>query len=194
MSRDTKLFERIAPSTYCVRPAYRKDPVDSEAIYSAARERIRIFKSGFVDVEEADDGERDEDSESDMAEDPEVDDLGTETNTKKEKVNDDLDSIVAKDFNDHKDVSITSEIAVCSNDVVNPNVEGIDVDESIVGEPWVQGLTEGEYSDLSVVERLHALVALIGVANEGNSIRVVLEVFSCFVLSFLFIVGDLETT
>ncbi|RDX93815.1 Homeobox-DDT domain protein RLT2, partial [Mucuna pruriens] len=199
LSRDTKLFERTAPSTYCVRPAYRKNPADSEAIYSAARERIRIFKNGFVEAEEADDGERDEDSESDMAEDPEIDDLGTETITKKEssnyehfnansatrnrkdsgevlqthdtcheKVDDDLASIVPEDFNECKDVSTTSEIAVCSNNVVNPNVEG-------TGEPWVQELTEGEYSDLSVVERLHALVALIGVANEGNSIRVVLE-------------------
>jgi hypothetical protein len=34
---------------------------------------------------------------------------------------------------------------------------------------------EGEYFDLSVEERLNALVSLIGVANEGNTIRVVLE-------------------
>jgi hypothetical protein len=34
---------------------------------------------------------------------------------------------------------------------------------------------EGEYSDLSFEERLNALVSLIGVANEGNTIRVVLE-------------------
>ncbi|KAL2640670.1 hypothetical protein AAZV13_06G245200 [Glycine max] len=206
LSRDTKLFERTAPSTYCVRPAYRKDPADSEAIYSGARERIRMFKSGFVEAEAADNGERDEDSESDMEEDPEIDDLGTETNAKKEssnyegfnadsemrnrkdsvevlqthdtsleKVGEDLASIVAKDFNEHKDVSTSSGIAVCNNDVVDPNVKGIAVDESIPGEPWIQGLTEGEYSDLSVVERLHALVALIGVATEGNSIRVVLE-------------------
>jgi hypothetical protein len=53
----------------------------------------------------------------------------------------------------------------------------MDVDENTLGEPWVHGLTEGEYSDLSVEERLHALVALISVANEGNSIRVALEVF-----------------
>ena len=36
-------------------------------------------------------------------------------------------------------------------------------------------LMEGEYSDLSIEERLNALVCLIGVANEGNTIRVVLE-------------------
>ena len=35
---------------------------------------------------------------------------------------------------------------------------------------------EGDYSDLSVEERLYALVALISMAIEGNSIRVVLEV------------------
>lgn len=203
MSRDTKLFERTAPSTYCVRPAYRKDPDDSEAIFSAARERIRVFKSGFVDTEEADDGERDEESESDVAEDPEVDALGAETtNTKQEgpnseefnattvmriikdtskvlqtpdafhqKVDGGLASIVADGFNARKDVSASSETAVCCN------LEGMDIDESIPGEPWVQGLMEGEYSDLSVEERLNALVALIGVAIEGSSLRVVLEVF-----------------
>ncbi|KAM1151859.1 hypothetical protein PS2_034311 [Malus domestica] len=36
-------------------------------------------------------------------------------------------------------------------------------------------IPEGEYSDLSVEERLRGLVALIGVANERNTIRVVLE-------------------
>lgn len=43
--------------TYCVRAAYRKEPGDADAILSAARERIRVFKSGFVDGEEADDAE-----------------------------------------------------------------------------------------------------------------------------------------
>ncbi|KAM1569297.1 hypothetical protein COP2_035472 [Malus domestica] len=36
-------------------------------------------------------------------------------------------------------------------------------------------IPEGEYSDLSVEERLRGLVALIGVANEKNTIHVVLE-------------------
>ncbi|KAJ6420476.1 hypothetical protein OIU84_027920 [Salix udensis] len=84
LSRDSKLFERTAPSTYCVHPPYRKDPADAEAILSAARERIRVFKSSIVDGEDADDAERDEDSESDVAEDPDIDDLGTELNSKKE--------------------------------------------------------------------------------------------------------------
>lgn len=217
MSRDTKLFERTAPSTYCVRPAYRKEPADAEAIFSAARERIREFKSGHVDAVEADDGERDEDSESDVAEDPETDDLGAETDTKKEgpntvdfnantvmisgkdsgevfqtldgchgheKVNEGLASIVAEGINAHKGVSASSEIALCSNDVTNPNLEGIDIDKSIPAEPWVQGLMEGEYSDLSVEERLNALVALISVAIEGNSIRVIIEVFSFNFISY----------
>ncbi|XP_027345638.1 homeobox-DDT domain protein RLT2 isoform X2 [Abrus precatorius] len=155
LSRDTKLFERTAPSTYCLRSAYRKDPADSEAIYSAARERITIFKSGFVNAEEADDGERDADSESDVAEDPEIDDLGTEINSKKESSN-------------YEESNANSAMRYRMDN-------GLDVDESIPGEPWVQALTEGEYSDLSVEERLHALVALIGVATEGNTIRVVLE-------------------
>ncbi|CAJ2642212.1 unnamed protein product [Trifolium pratense] len=206
LSRDSELFEKTAPSTYCVRPAYRKDPADSEAIYSAARERIRIFKSGFVGAEEANDCERDDDCESDMAKDPEIDDLGAQPNTKKEvsnyeefnantvvrsrkdngevlqtpescheKVDEGLRSTVDEGFDEHKDVCISSKITVCSNDVANPILKGVDVDEKTPGEPWVQGLMEGEYSDLSVEERLHALVALISVAIEGNSIRVVLE-------------------
>ncbi|KAM1030727.1 hypothetical protein ACFX2J_034361 [Malus domestica] len=36
-------------------------------------------------------------------------------------------------------------------------------------------IPKGEYSDLSVEERLRGLVALIGVANERNTIHVVLE-------------------
>lgn len=52
-----------------------------------------------------------------------------------------------------------------------------EIDEKKSGEPWVQGLTDGEYSDLCVEDRLSALVAIIGIANEGNIIRVVLEVF-----------------
>ncbi|XP_057450626.1 homeobox-DDT domain protein RLT2-like isoform X3 [Lotus japonicus] len=206
LSRDTKLFERTAPSTYCVRPAYRKDPADSVAIYSAARERIRIFKSGFMDAEDVDDGEKDEDSESDVAEDPEIDDLETETDKKKEvsnslgfsentviesrkdngevlqttdawpdKVDEGLAPVVAEGLNKHKIVSTSSKIAVCSNAVTISDIDGEDVDDSIPGEPWVQGLMEGEYSDLSVEERLQAFVALIGVATEGNSIRVALE-------------------
>lgn len=64
---------------------------------------------------------------------------------------------------------------------VNSQVSASDLEDSVVdesspGEPWVQGLTEGEYADLSTEERLNALVALIGVANEGNAIRVALEV------------------
>lgn len=57
-----------------------------------------------------------------------------------------------------------------------PGQGDTEIDESKSGQPWVLGLTEGEYSDLSVEERLRALVALVGIANEGNSIRSVLEV------------------
>ncbi|XP_030929199.1 homeobox-DDT domain protein RLT2-like isoform X3 [Quercus lobata] len=211
LSRDSKLFERTAPSTYCVRSAYRKDPADAEAILSMARERIRIFKSGIVDGEDADDAERDGDSESDGGEDPEVDDLGTETNSNKE----DLNSKETTEFsatplgngkgsddvletpqvslgnideglfsmqsggNGDKDsglfVAQSVDVSGIGNNMVVGNQEDADIDESNPGESWVQGLMEGEYSDLSVEERLSALVALIGIAIEGNSIHVVLE-------------------
>ncbi|KAI3833611.1 hypothetical protein MKW92_025087, partial [Papaver armeniacum] len=55
------------------------------------------------------------------------------------------------------------------------DLEDAENGETNTGEPWVQGLMEGEYADLTVEERLNALVALIGVASEGNSLRVILE-------------------
>ncbi|CAL5352855.1 unnamed protein product [Camellia sinensis] len=61
------------------------------------------------------------------------------------------------------------------NEAATLDQEDMVIDESNSGEPWVQGLMEGEYSDLSVEERLSAVVALIGVANEGNSICIILE-------------------
>ncbi|CAL5424268.1 unnamed protein product [Camellia sinensis] len=61
------------------------------------------------------------------------------------------------------------------NEAATLDQEDTVIDESNSGEPWVQGLMEGEYSDLSVEERLSAVVALIGIANEGNSIRIILE-------------------
>ncbi|XP_038683362.1 homeobox-DDT domain protein RLT2-like isoform X2 [Tripterygium wilfordii] len=211
LSRDTKLFERTAPSTYCVRPAYRKDPTDAEAILSAARERIRIFKSGFVDG--VDDAERDEDSESDIVKDPDVDDLNSDVKSKEDalfsqetnkfrskvplvngKKSDTLvqtPESVPRDFSEGLPLAHSenldevkglgaagdqsTDVAAVSNDVTNLDQEDMDTDDSSFGEPWVQGLLEGEYSSLCVEERVNALVALIDVAIEGNSIRVALE-------------------
>ncbi|XP_017971057.1 PREDICTED: homeobox-DDT domain protein RLT2 isoform X2 [Theobroma cacao] len=212
LSRDTKLFERTAPSTYCVRSPYRKDPADAEAILSAARERIRVLKSGFVG-EDAEGAERDEDSESDIAEDLEVDDLGAEINPKKEMLNSEgssscdaktilgnekeiceiletpqgevrnvckaLSSPTAGGLDEVKyidaPVEQSMDAAGICNGAANAGLEDTEIDESKLGEPWVQGLMEGDYSDLSVEERLNALIALISIAIEGNSIRVVLE-------------------
>ncbi|GAY55580.1 hypothetical protein CUMW_165260 [Citrus unshiu] len=216
LSRDTKLFERTAPSTYCVRAAYRKDPGDADAILSAARERIRVFKRGFVDGEEADDAERDEerdeDSDSDVPEVPDVYDMDTDLNSKEEtheslEANScgaktplgnreanikgiespqgdlgnsgrGLSSKNSEDFDEIKGTGALTdhcEDAAGISNAATPDQTHTDINESHPGEPWVQGLTEGEYSDLSVDERLSALVALIGVAIEGNSVRIALE-------------------
>lgn len=167
-----------------------------------------------MDGEEAEDAERDGDSESDIGEDPEVDDLGTEINPNKEDPNstdptkfsakapvgDDFRSDIILEtpevslekiveglvpvqsggLNEEKDagtcVAQAIDVPGMGNNLAIFNQEDADVDERNPGELWVQDLMEGEYSDLSVEERLNALVALIGVAIEGNSIRVVLEV------------------
>ncbi|KAF7803410.1 homeobox-DDT domain protein RLT1 [Senna tora] len=205
LTRDAKLFERIAPSTYRVRAAYRKDPADADAILSDARKKIQIFENGFLAVEDADDVEREEESESDeVDEDPEVDDLVNPSNdTKASEQYDDMNNgpthgneslsqdieLIQNEFdkdlpcvpvNGSKDADCPSTVIVqpVAAEDLNAgglNEENMEIDESKSGESWVQGLTEGEYSDLSVEERLNALVALVGVANEGNSTRLVLE-------------------
>ncbi|XP_022720447.1 homeobox-DDT domain protein RLT1-like isoform X2 [Durio zibethinus] len=209
LTRDAKLFERIAPSTYCLRPAYRKDPADAESILAEARKKIRQFENGFLGGEDADEVERDEverdeDSECDVDEDPEVDDIATLSNANKdaeyhknevntcsasEKVHATEDalnvpSVFDKDFpsfpsNTVKDANgpINTRTFVAGEKIGtgNPDQKNIEIDESKSGESWIQGLSEGEYSHLSVEERLNALVALIGIVNEGNSIRAVLE-------------------
>lgn len=224
LSRDSKLFERTAPSTYCVHDSYRKDPADAESILAAARERIRIFNNGVLYGDDAEDAERDEDSESDAAEDPEIDDLSAGINPSKEggdfqelnkfnaksplgngkesshsfetperdlrNIDVGLSAIDSEGHVKMKDTSLsfsqTVDIAEICMDESTINKKEMDIDGSNLGEPWVQGLMEGEYSDLSVEERLNALVALIGVAIEGNSIRLVLEVFfSLFSLFFI---------
>ncbi|XP_047334234.1 homeobox-DDT domain protein RLT3 [Impatiens glandulifera] len=47
----------------------------------------------------------------------------------------------------------------------------IEIDESHPGEIWLLGLMEGEYSDLSIEEKLSTLVSLIDLVSAGSSIR-----------------------
>ncbi|XP_055805776.1 homeobox-DDT domain protein RLT1 [Solanum dulcamara] len=179
LSRDPILFERIAPSTYNVRLAFRKDPADADAIISAAKEKIQRYANGFLSGQNAEDEERDDDSEAegDVAEGPEVDDLGTpygvNKNSEQSSV---LDTCLVNGKSKPSDeVGQQIRVDVVGIEGSNPSQECSEIDESKAGEPWVQGLSEGEYSDLCVEERLSALVALIGIANEGNSIRAILE-------------------
>ncbi|GFP97110.1 homeobox protein aristaless [Phtheirospermum japonicum] len=177
LSRDPVLFERVAPSTYCVRPTFRKDPADAESIIASAKEKIQRYANGFLADQNADEEERDDESDSDGAEGTEVDALAiplVDTNKNGEINEFGVCSGNGKEkLSEH--AALQNEIG--SVDILEgyPDQQGVEIDESKSGEPWVQGLTEGEYSDLSVEERLNALVALIGVANEGNSIRVILE-------------------
>ena len=201
LSRDTKLFERTAPSTYCVKSPYRKDPADSEAVLSAAREKIRVFQNALSECEEVekdvDEAERDEDSECDDADgdDMNIDDKDAKSplvgaqdgapvivvgDIKKES-NSVVNTLAPQISQTKSSESVSlhtfdSKASTSTDPAVGDDAKYTEIDESNQGESWVQGLAEGDYCDLSVDERLNALVALIGVATEGNSIRAILEV------------------
>ncbi|XP_074333666.1 homeobox-DDT domain protein RLT1-like isoform X2 [Apium graveolens] len=191
LSRDPVLFERIAPSTYCVRPAFRKDPANAEEILAEAREKIQKFSNGLLAEEIADEVEKDDESDSDIAEGPEFDELGTPSNINKES---DLYNKVGSLSENAIDISRNAVALNLQNDLAVPGnpmeklynsgkdvsesdpAQGVaEIDESKSGESWVQGLSEGEYCGLCIEDRLNALVAIIGVANEGNIVRAVLE-------------------
>ncbi|GAA0149081.1 homeodomain transcription factor [Lithospermum erythrorhizon] len=204
LSRDTKLFERTAPSTYCVRTPYRKDATDAEAVLTAAREKIQLY-IGNSEGEEAEDvekenTERDEDVESEVSEDHDVEDMCSRLSFAEEIIQEvdnslghgninplaellkttNLKSTGSSSISGHTEGKIETKSKVTSldhySDILEATNEGTPVvDENDLCEPWVQGLTEGEYYDLSVQERLNALVALIDVANEGHSMRSILE-------------------
>lgn len=216
LSRDTKLFERTAPSTYCLRSPYRKDPADTEAILSSAREKIQLFQNKYVDGIGADDAEkedaeRDQESESDILDDPDIDDLDAELKLNKGNIHSkDTDRFEVENFCGYGKDNSCSELIEdpLKNSKINSSsmqslgfrdikscgtssdqivdVIGIHsqttypdqdllIDECSYGESWIQGLVLGEYASLSIEERLDALVALIGVVNEGNAIRSTLE-------------------
>ncbi|PWA61021.1 DDT domain-containing protein [Artemisia annua] len=89
---------------------------------------------------------------------------------------------IEKDEDFESEVAKGREIDLGTPSTVNEGVGTSSIDQGNTeidgkksGESWVQGLTEGEYSDLCDEERLNARVALISVANEGNIIRLVLE-------------------
>lgn len=199
MSRDTVIFERTAPSTYRVRTPFRKDPADAESVLSAAREKMKQFENGFLAGENNDDGDREEESDGEVSDSPEAEDFGTPDGNKsgrnddevgivlgnKENLIEDVKSSVLHEsmgtpINNSNMVDDVKKSIVLGNtpmacDANNLDQVDTEIDESKSGEPWVQGLAEGEYSDLSVEERLCALVALVGISNEGNYIRSILE-------------------
>ncbi|KAG2269775.1 hypothetical protein Bca52824_064330 [Brassica carinata] len=190
LTRDVKLFERIAPSTYCVRAPYVKDPADGEAILAEARKKIKAFENGLAGPEDVNDLEKDEDFECDIDEDPEVDDLATLPSASKSAdlgeimfsdVKANVKSEVEKEVSSPPTSSMKTIVPQChSEQGKDAAVSCMDNKNAVVedikqGKSWVLGLTEGDYCHLSVQERLEALVALVGIANEGNSIRASLE-------------------
>ncbi|XP_028770247.1 homeobox-DDT domain protein RLT3 isoform X2 [Neltuma alba] len=60
-----------------------------------------------------------------------------------------------------------------SNSIMKNNtlIAATEIDESHPGEVWLLGLMESEYSDLTIEEKLNALVALTDLLSSGSSVR-----------------------
>lgn len=58
-----------------MRPSYRKDPADAESLIAAAKDKILRYANGFLADQNVDEEEREDDSESDVAEGTEIDAL-----------------------------------------------------------------------------------------------------------------------
>lgn len=105
LSRDQILFERIAPSTYCVRPAYRKDPATADEVILMAKEKIQSYTNGILSgVVAVDDVEKDEGYES---EGQEIDEFGTSSALKDtDFYNEDAQTSVCEDV----DVGLKTDV------------------------------------------------------------------------------------
>lgn len=67
-----------------------------------------------------------------------------------------------------------------------------EIDESHPGEVWLLGLMEGEYSDLSIEEKLNAIVALIDLLHAGSNMRMeVMQTILAWTLKYLFACNDI---
>ena len=92
--------------------------------------------------------------------------------------------------NDANDSECESrDTSLSKSDVSKSNSHSLtvydEIDESHPGEVWLLGLMEGEYSDLSIEEKLNALTALVDLIRAGSSIR--MEVGPVIVSLFLYI-------
>lgn len=79
------------------------------------------------------------------------------------------------------------KLKCASNSKIKNNMPAVstEIDESHPGEAWLLGLMESEYSDLSIEEKLNALVALTDLLSFGSSIRMKVEYLSSLLRLFL---------
>lgn len=121
LSRDPVLFERIAPSTYSVRPAFRKDPADAESVLAAAKEKIQRYANGFLAGQNADEEERDDDLDSDVADGTEVDALATPLSDDKNGEPNEVVSCLGNDKEKlHADVDLPNGICTLGKNEMFP--------------------------------------------------------------------------
>ncbi|KAK9153346.1 hypothetical protein Sjap_000826 [Stephania japonica] len=103
-----------------------------------------------------------------------------ESDTDCGSVDDDSRRSLTKDSSDESDDSdldsARSSLSIIKQKEHRKNNDNVlaeynEIDESHPGEVWVLGLMEGEYSDLSVEEKLSALIALVDLTSVLSSTR-----------------------
>lgn len=101
---------------------------------------------------------------------------------------DDISEVTGEnDKNDSESESEDSNPSKIDVNKCNNNLTVYDeIDESRPEEVWLLGLMEGEYSDLSIEEKLSSLAALIDLLCTGSSIR--MEVVLIWLFSYDIIV------
>ncbi|KAK4283937.1 hypothetical protein QN277_000835 [Acacia crassicarpa] len=105
-----------------------------------------------------------------------IDDIRSDTEDSgsiDDEFNDSNTWISGDDFECDSRNSSLRKLKQANNSIMKNNMltASTEIDESHPGEVWLLGLMESEYSDLSIEEKLNALVALTDLLSSGSSIR-----------------------
>lgn len=162
LSSDISLFERISSSAFRLRTNF---------IHSRDGDRSCSETSGDMesDTEESDSEESDTGESAESAYEEQV--IAHAPETGREGIHTGRPQALPSARECRSQHEAILSLGNEGNEVDRHCIDGTEIDESHVGDAWVFGLMEGEYANLSVEEKLNALVALFNLVNSGNSVQ-----------------------